>query len=182
MKKKIKIIAGIICVILVIIALWLYSTISVIYKEFAPNETLLKGEDHKQALIIYQPSKHDGTKQVTDTLAKQLNKHGYTVTINYPSNKLTYNPNDYDIIAYGSPVYVSNVSDVLKDYITSLSLNNKHIFIYAVGLLENETLELDTMISWVNESNTIASIKISKSNTKDFIDIIESTLIEWKLD
>ncbi|MDQ0359842.1 flavodoxin family protein [Breznakia pachnodae] len=178
-RKKLKIGLGILAVAIAVAGIWLYSTVSVIYNELLSDEVILKGGD-KQALIIYQPSKHDTAKNLSMALGEELQDQGYTVTINFPSEDLTYDIDDYDIIAYGSPVYASNVSPVLEDYITSLNMKDKKVIVYAVGMLTDETVELDNMISWISKDNAISAIKISKGEEDIASKFVVDTLNSWK--
>lgn len=177
-RKKLKIGLGILAVVIAVAGIWLYSTVSVIYNEVSSDEVILKGGD-KQALIIYQPSKHDTAKNLSMALGEELQKQGYTVTINFPSEDLTYDIDDYDVIAYGSPVYASNVSPVLEDYITSLNMKDKKVIVYAVGMLTDETVELDNMISWISKDNAISAIKISKGEEDVASKFVVDTLNFW---
>ena len=178
-RKKLKIGLGILTATIAVAGIWLYSTVSVIYNELSSDEVILKGGD-KQALIIYQPSKHDTAKNLSMALGEELQKQGYTVTINFPSEDLTYDIDDYDVIAYGSPVYASNVSPVLEDYITSLNMKDKKVIVYAVGMLTDETVELDNMISWISKDNAISVIKISKGEEDVASKFVVDTLNSWK--
>jgi flavodoxin len=178
-RKKLKIGLGILAVVIAVAGIWLYSTVSVIYNEVSSDEVILKGEE-KQALVIYQPSKHDTAKNLSMALGEELQKQGYTVTINFPSEDLTYDIDDYDIIAYGSPVYASNVSPILEDYITSLNMKDKKVIVYAVGMLTDETVELDNMISWISKDNTISAIKISKGEEDVASKFVVDTLNSWE--
>ena len=129
-----------------------------------PDEKILKSEESKNALVIFQPSAHNTSKLVSYKLAKFLHQKGYSVTINYPSNELEYNMDDYDLICFGTPSYMGNPSSVLKKYISSQHFKNKKIFLYSVGEVSEETKELDTLKELFNSSNNIKTHKFIKKN------------------
>ena len=147
--------------------------------EHDPDEVII-GSGQKQALVIYEPSKHDTTKDMTMILAETLVDEGFTVTINFPSSKLTYSWEDYDIIAFGSPVYVGEVSPVLKDYVESNPIQGKNILIYVTGMEPADTKELSKMTSWVNADNSIVSIKIAKEDKEVFTSFVRESLEQWR--
>jgi len=183
MKKRYIIAISIVAIILIGVAIagvWYFATINCIKKEYAPNEVVI-GEGEKQALVIYEPSKHDTTKNVSMIIANTLAEEGYTVSVNYPSSNLTYNWEDYDIIAFGSPVYVGEVSPVLKSYVESNPITDKNILIYATGMVPEETKELVEMASWVKENNSIVSVKVTKEEGEKLISFIRESLNQWRI-
>lgn len=90
--------------------------------------------------------------------------------------QLNYNWEDYDIIAFGAPVYVGEVSPVLKSYVESNPMENKNILIYAPGMAPEETKELVEMTSWVNSNNATVSIKITKDDGELLISFVKESI------
>ena len=113
MLKIILIIIGIIF-LLFMIAMILFAGFAILNKkELNPEEVIIKSKKGKKALIMYQKSMHDTATKITMAFAKELNNNGYTVTINHPSKKINYNIEDYDILAFGSAVYMGTISEPL---------------------------------------------------------------------
>lgn len=176
MGTKILIVVGAILVLVIAGALaWYFTTISSIKRVHAPNEATF-GTGDMRALVIYEPSKHDTTRDMATLIAETLADSGYTVTVNNPSSQLTYRWVDYDIIVLGSPVYVKEVSPVLKDYVLNNPIEGKRIFLFATGFETDETLELAEMASWVNTNNLVASIKVSKEDGERLVAFIKENL------
>lgn len=83
------------------------------------NQTILKqskADFEKQALVIYQPSLSQTTKNVSMSIAQALNQQGYQVIINYPGDYLDIDLSKYNILVLGSPVYFGQTSSVLNKY------------------------------------------------------------------
>lgn len=151
---------------------------SCIKKEYKANETVI-GSGEKKALLIYEPSKSDVAKEVSMSVAQTMKDAGYTVTINYPSKELTYDWKEYDVIALGSPVYFGTVSPALKKYVQRNPVENKKIFIYAVGMADDPK-ELIEMSSWISKNNNIVKTKCIAEDRETFIKSVEKTLTGWE--
>lgn len=178
MKMGTKILIAAAAVLVLVISgalIWYFTTISCIKKVHSPNEASF-GTGDMRALVIYEPSKHDTTKVMAALIAETLADNGYTVTMNYPSSQLTYRWEDYDMIVLGSPVYVKKVSPVLKEYVLSNPIEDKHIIFFATGFETDETLELAEMASWVSTNNLAASIKVSKRDGERLVAFIKENL------
>lgn len=181
MGKRLKIVVAIIAVVVIgaaAVATWYFTTVNCIDIKYAPDEVVI-GIGGNKALIIYEPSKHETTKNMTMIIATTLADLGYTVTVNYPSLQLDYNWEDYDIIAFGSPVYVGEVSPVLKSYVENNPIENKNVLIYATGMAPEETKELEEMTSWVNSDNSIVSIKITKDDGELLTSFVKESMDQW---
>ncbi|MGL6199379.1 MAG: flavodoxin family protein [Lachnospiraceae bacterium] len=182
MKKKRKLWVKVLIALLIVIGIiaisvggWLASVTGILSKECSPDEVVV-GNGTKNALIIYQPSRNDTTSDVTLELAQQLANKDYTVTINYPSEALTYDIDMYDVIAFGTPVYMGKVSSVLESYVKSLSLSGKSILLYSTGMNLEDVTELSAMAEWVNGDNSINAIKLGKASPE----ITEWFLNQWE--
>ena len=178
MKMGVKILIAVVAVLVLVIAgalIWYFTTINCIKKVHTPNEAAF-GTGDMRALVIYEPSKHDTTKDMSTLLAETLADNGFTVTVNYPSSQLAYRWEDYDIIALGSPVYVKEVSPVLKEYVLNNPIEGKRIILFATGFETDETLELAEMASWVSSNNSVVSIKVSKDDGERLVAFIKENL------
>lgn len=175
-KKMILKIFGILLLVIVLIIIGGVVTIGSIVsssnKVHEPDEVVVKGGE-KKALLIYQPSKSSMTKDASLKLADVLKEEGYTVKVNYPSDKLNYDLNDYDVLAFGSPVYAGQVSTVLKDYMNNNPVENKKIIVYSVGSIPNNQDELNALEASVKGSNDIFKKKYTKDTEDDFYKFIK---------
>ena len=178
-KRILRIILRVFLLAMVVGIGYLYFTVTYINKEFKPQELVL-GSGEKTALLIYEPTKSDTSKEVTLEIAQCMVNHGYTVTINYPSKDLSYDWENYDLIAFGSPIYMSKVSPVLKEYVERNPVENKKIIIYAMGLLPaGDNVEIEEMYSWISADNDIAKMKCKVDEREPFERFIEKTLTDW---
>ncbi len=154
------------CIIILILAslviffLWLRRGVKSLSKDY-PVKEVKKGTGYKKVLILYQPSLHNTAEKVTNTVIDTFLNLGYSITANYISDELDYNLNDYDFIAFGSPVYVGNISPKFIKYIKCSNIENKEILIYTVGNIDTEEQETDELTHLLKDKNTIHKIKIS---------------------
>lgn len=178
-KRIVLIILGVFFLAIVVGIGFLSSAVSSINKEHEPNEIVL-GNGEKTALLIYEPSSSDTAQEVTLWIAQIMANHGYTVTINLPSKELSYDWEEYDLIALGSPIYTGNVSPVLKEYVERNPVENKKILLYAMGLLPAEdNKEINEMNSWISASNNISKMKCKVDEREPFESFVEKTLTDW---
>ena len=175
MGKVIKIILVIVIIMVIIciagmIFISSYSRIN--KKELAPKETILKGTTNKKALVLYQNTKHETGTNITMAVAKELQNLGYIVVINHPSSKLTYDVSEYDVLAFGSGVYMGTVSEPLKAYMDKTDFTGKNVIVYAIGSNTEETAEIEQLKSNVKNAAKLGGIKVKKgeeSKIRDFI-------------
>ncbi|WP_297719406.1 hypothetical protein [Intestinimonas sp.] len=113
----------------------------------------------RRALLIYQPSNRGKNHTAARALAAALAGAGYTVTVNYPSPVLAYEPQDYDLLLFGGSAYIGTVGRPLKEYLSSLHFRDKPVLLFVVGDLE-QAPELAGLRLCVPEGNHIRSIKI----------------------
>lgn len=153
----------IVVVLLFIIAMLLFrSFLKLNTIQLSPNEIIKKGDSDKKALVLYQKTKHDTATNITTALAEELNSNGYTVTINHPSTKLSYNLDEYDFIAFGSGVYMGTTSQPLKDYIEKHSYEGKDVMVYTVGGSLDEKSDLNNLKEIVKRARKLDGIKVKK--------------------
>jgi len=171
-NKMLKIILIIIAVIVILFIAMIIDILRINTKELKQKEIILKGEKNKNALVLYQKSKHKTATNITNALAEELNQNGYTVTINHPSKKLNYNINDYDILAFGSAVYMGQISKPLLKYMDKISLKNKRVIVYAIGDATDVTTEVDLLKEKAKDALLVDGIKVKtgqESKIKEFV-------------
>ena len=110
----------------------------------------------KKALIIYQNGRSSYNKDVAESIANGLVDKGYYVTSNQPGDYLEKDLSKYDLVLFGSPVYASNISSVLKEYVNSIDNYGKaKVICYSVGNApDNDELK---------KFNDLSNIKIDGS-------------------
>lgn len=153
------------------ISIWLKNRLKVLRTAHEPNEIKV-GNGEKSAIIIYQPTKHDAATKLTKAVADCLAENGYSVTINYPSNEINYILTEYDLIVFGSGVYLGNFSPVLSDYILHNKIKNKKVLIYTVGMKTDDLTDLNELRVMLDDANEVHGIKVSKGQEdklKEFV-------------
>ncbi|SNS84998.1 Flavodoxin domain-containing protein [Anaerovirgula multivorans] len=158
---------------------WLFSVMGGLNQEHTTEEIVL-GEGKKQALIIYQPSNNKTTTNVIMELAQQLEAQEYRVIINYPSKELTYDLDRFDLIAFGTPVYMGKISSQLKSYISNQSIENKSILLFATGMNLDQQEELKQMADWFDNSNQIDTLKVGKADPALMKWFLEQSRQNWE--
>lgn len=123
------------------------------------------GYGARKVLLIYQPSNRGKNHAIAWALARTLARAGHTVTLNYPSPVLSYDPQDYDLLVFGGSVYMGRVGRPLKNYLSSLHFQGKQVLLFVVGDLE-QAPELAELRLCVPEGNRIRSIKIRPGEEK----------------
>ena len=123
------------------------------------------GYGPRKALLIYQPSNRGKNHAMAWALARALAKAGHTVTLNYPSPVLSYDPQSYDLLIFGGSAYMGAVGRPLKDYLSSLRFRGKRVLLFVVGDLERSP-ELAGLRLCVPEGNQIRSIKLRPGEAK----------------
>lgn len=164
MKKK-KIILACIAVVLIGVIGWAYWVVSVnskvfddIYTEYASSQV-----NAKNAILIYQPSRTSFSEDVATDIAKGLNDSGCNVTLTTANDKLTKDLSKYQIIVFGTPIYMGQYSSTIKEYVKSIeNYGEAEVFFYCIGMLES-TGELESMKNLFKGQNLIEVVKISKS-------------------
>lgn len=170
--KVLLIILGVLALVFIIAMLVFKSYLNLNTKELSPNEKILEGNSGKKALVLYQKSKHESATNITMALAEELNKNGYTVVINHPSSKLSYKVEDYDLLAFGSAVYMGSVSEPLKKFIEEASFNDKNVIVYTVGGSLEEKADVEGLKEKVKGAKKVDGIKVKKGEEeriKEFV-------------
>ncbi len=171
MKKGVKILIVIGVVIVVLAAAFIITTKILIDHNNKPagteQETLSASGNSGKALVVYQPSKGtDIAKNMAMQIAKGINSKGYEVTLSYPGKHLSTDISQYSVIVFGSPVYASRTSTVLKDYIKSIpDFTGKKVVLFTTGSMD-DSKQLDEIASLLKNSVNPTKAQF-KSNDKE---------------
>lgn len=142
-------------------------------KVFKTETLTAKNFGNKSALIVYQPSKMSSfTKDMAYDIGKGLNEKGYEVTICYPGKKLSQDISKYNLIVFGSPIYIGQTSTVLNDYIKSIkSFGSKKVVMFATGA-QKDASPFKSMEVAAGNANIIDKVqfigKASENNEKAY--------------
>jgi flavorubredoxin len=126
------------------------------------HEEILKSaqDEPKRALVVYQPSVSDVSSGVAHRIARGLNDGGYEVTLNNPGDFLPDDLSQYDVVVFGSPVYMGKVSDALTGYMKRITaLPAGRIVLYSTGSVMEVTGELDAMESLLSGTTAYKKVK-----------------------
>lgn len=150
-------------------------------QQSAPKQYISKNHIGN-ALIVYQPAWTDITKNAAYALAESLKEKGYSVTVNYPGSFLPKDTSNYDILAFGTPIYNSKGSNLITNYLKSIkSLNGKKVILFTTG--STTPLKYDKAYTgiknYMKNVSKVQRIKFSnKTNDKKFADKTVNSLCE----
>lgn len=118
-----------------------------------------------KVLVVYQPSLLSSiTKNMSYNIARGLNNKGYEVTLTYPGEKVSADISKYNIIIFGSPIYIGQPSSVLVNYIKRInSFKNKKIVLFVTGA-NDDSIALNTLEKPINGANSIKKIQLKKGD------------------
>ncbi|SBW09501.1 conserved exported hypothetical protein [uncultured Eubacteriales bacterium] len=133
-----------------------------------PEEKIV-GDGAKKALLLYQPSNGKHNVSMAMALAELAAGRGYTVTVNHPSEKLTYDPAEYDLLIYGSAVYMGETSKALRNYIQAHPVTGKDVLIFVTGL-QPESPEGEALKLLLPDANRVSTIKVTTKETQRLLD------------
>lgn len=139
-----------------------------------PEEQVF-GSGERGALLLYQPSNHGSNAPLAQALAEAVAEAGYTVTVNYPTEQLPYNPEDYDLLIFGAAVYMGQVAEPLKKYLATHPFGGKQVIFFVTGRL-SERAETDELAALAARGNRVASIKLSPSETGRLLDFVRERI------
>ncbi|WP_343209745.1 hypothetical protein [Anaerolentibacter hominis] len=174
-----KILLGIVIVLAMIIAgmmLFFRHFLRLLQRKNRSEERRLEGGS-RQALILWHPSGHNSMRRVTDLAAKKLQEKGYTVTVNYVSDQLNYQPEEYDLLMFGTPVYMGQTSLPLQNYLKGHSFAGKQVVIYVCGMDTSKTDELDVLKEMVSPGSEATAVKVEKAHPEKIEEILEKALV-----
>lgn len=173
MKKK-SILFKVIKVILVSFVIFMIGAISLFKwidatntKVHASKEIkLTSAASDKKALIIYQPARTNITKDIAMAIGDTLNKSGYEVTINYPSEEISKDLSDYKVIVFGTPIYFDKYSVVLEKYMKSIKdYTGKKVMVFGTGGIKEKTKAISDLEAIVSSASKVKSLKLIKGET-----------------
>lgn len=160
-------------VILICIGVFLLSTIGWCYWVVSGNSKMYDDiyteysstlENANNALVVYQPSRTVFSEEVATDIAKGLNDTGYHVVVTTPNDKLTKDLSQYQVVVFGTPIYMGQCSSSLKTYINSIeNFGDAKLYFYSIGMLESAP-EFKEMEEILQGKNMVDISKISKSN------------------
>lgn len=180
MKKVLQVVLILLVVIIVggiLFLKWAVNANSIVHK--SDERKIISSNSSKKALIIYQPSRTNLTSTMASSIAETLHKSGYEVTINYPSQELNYDISKYDVLVFGTPIYVGKYSQVLESYMRTIKdFSNKKVMIFATGGNNKITNEIDPLVKMLNETNKIKKLKLLKGQTSIAQDAIKDLIRE----
>lgn len=137
-----------------------------------PKEERYGGEQGKNALILYQPSPHGTVDIAAKRAALALNEKGYTVVMNYPSDLLDYDLDQYEVVCLGSAVYIGKVSAALTNYIKKHPFTGKRVFLFLIGKETEEKGELERTEALIGTGNAVSRVKVMRGQESLADDII----------
>lgn len=134
-----------------------------------------RGTGEKRALLLYQPSNGGHNIPQAEALAGLLAEEGYTVTVNYPSGQLDYDPGQYDLLAFGTPVYMGETAKPLHQYLESHPFTGKRVLLFVNGR-DEKAPELEALKLRVPEGNEVFGIKVANQDTKRLLEFAKEHL------
>jgi Flavodoxins len=100
----------------------------------SPQHVTAAAAPRGKALIFYQPARTDVTKKAAFAIAKCLSEDGFDVTIDFPGGSLGKDVSEYDIVAFGTPVYADRGSPLIADAIRNANgLDGKILLLFTTG-------------------------------------------------
>lgn len=135
-------------------------TVSIRDSRRRPEEKRL-GAGTRKALLLYQPSNRRRNVPQAEALAERLAEMGYAVTVNHPSEELTYAPEDYELLVFGSPVYMGETARPLRRYLEEHPFTGKRVLLYVDGLDLERAPELEALKALVAEGNDLRAVKVA---------------------
>ncbi len=177
MRKGLKlmlIIIGAIIVLIILAALIQGYTMEKNKVDHGSNPVTYAGGE-KSAVVLYQPAvKAKAVDNVAKLVAQQLNNDGYTVTVDYVGSHVSKDLSEYDVVVFGSPTYMRNISPVAMSTIENITNygDNPNVNFFAVGMLKN-TPELDDIKEVIND-NLNSCIKFYGADSK-----MEENVTTW---
>ena len=137
-----------------------------------PEETLF-GAGERKALLLYQPSNAKSNVPLARAVAEALSRKGYQVTVNYPSEQVCYDPMDYDLLVFGSPVYMGETAKPLRQYIEGHPFTGKKVLAFVSGLAP-EAPELEALKAMMDGENEVHAVKVSPKEPEKLVSAAEA--------
>jgi flavodoxin len=80
--------------------------------------------------------------------------------------KVQKNPNDYDMLIIGTPIWASNLTPAVRTYLTKYTLKGKKVAFFTTQGGDEPTDALAEMKELAAESEIIATLSIKQANVK----------------
>ncbi|MEG2119495.1 MAG: hypothetical protein RRY53_04005 [Pseudoflavonifractor sp.] len=139
-----------------------------------PEERVF-GSGTRQALLLYQPSNHRHNVPLVTALAEYLAANGYRVTVNYPSEQLNYDPARYDLLVFGSAVYMGDTAKPLRNYLQGHPVTGKQILLFVTGT-DEKAPELEALKLMLPDENQIFALKLGVKDGQKLLDFAKNSL------
>lgn len=92
------------------------------------------GSSVGNALIVYDPGISGEPKDVSITIAKNLQAKGYNVDLAGIKSSVASNTSGYSIVVVGGPIYGGKISSSVQSYLKSLKISEgTALAVFAVG-------------------------------------------------
>ena len=148
MMKKIAKILGIITIVLLVGTGGMFSWfISQNNKPAGSNPVQYgqDGPDMKRALVVFQPSRSGITDRAANEIAEGLASKGFYVLADHPGEHLPESIEAYDVVVFGTPVYVGRPSGVLLAYMDRAIFSaGQKVYLFSTGSTQ-DTPEWESM-------------------------------------
>mgnify|MGYP001424637531 CR=1 FL=1 len=170
--KRVLIVLILLFVIICVFIMFMVYQVSKNNKQLESNKVILTSQNgDNKALVLYQPSSTNKTKDIAYEIAKGINDSGISVTINYYGDYIGYDLSEYDIVVFGTPTYGGKTLDIVKKTIEDINLykENAKIIMFSVGIA-NETPELSIMEEALQDNITVAMKKKFQTSDQNVLD------------
>lgn len=140
-----------------------------------PDEKRFGGGE-KRALLLYQPSNGGHNVPQAEALARALAGEGYAVTVNHPSDQVEYDAGEYDLLVFGSPVYMGETAKPLHKYLREHRFTGKRVVLYVNGRNTENTADLEALKLRVADGNRIFGVKVGPGETEKLVGFVKEHL------
>ena len=89
---------------------------------------------------------------------------------------MNYNVDDYDLLVFGSAVYMGTISGPLQKYMNNAPLEGKDVIVYSVGGSLDEKQELELLKGKASRAKSVKGIKVSKGQEEVIKSFIEKCI------
>lgn len=136
-----------------------------------PEEHVVGGGE-KKALFLYQPSNGKRNVPQAEQMADVLAALGYTVTVNYPSQQVGYDPAEYDLLVFGTPVYLGESAKPVREYLQAHPVAGKTVLLWACGRA-GDAPELEAMKLLLPDDNRVLAVKAGPEETEKLLAFVK---------
>ncbi len=135
------------------------------------------------ALVVYDPSITENTKNVATMIATDLQSKGYKVDLAGIKSKTAEKTSEYNIIVVGGPIYGGNSGSAVKSYLETLkTTSGTKIGVFATGDPHTtDEVEIKNHIAPVNGNNTlqinaVMTVAMNDDKTRKCADFVDKLL------